>query len=212
MRDACLTGKVSENPAAILASLLHRHRRAGKRIHDHFVFRTDLEGVGKWYRQLLAESIGKQYNASGTVVVREGITPTVSIGSTDLHSVGQLYFGGPRDKFFRIVSVNPENGEQPIVKSADFDSLGVPISGNTPGGLMDAIILGTQQAMKKQGLPFVSVRLQDTTERTIGKLLQLEMVEVMLLGHLLGVNPYDQPAVENYKRETRQILSEKKLR
>ncbi len=117
MNGECLKRRGLENPAAVLASLSHRHARAGKTIHDSFIFATDFEGAGKWYRQLVAESVGKEFNYAGTVRLRAGFTPTTSIGSTDLHSVGQLYFGGPRDKFFRIVSIKPSVCQPEIPKS-----------------------------------------------------------------------------------------------
>ncbi|MFK5284205.1 hypothetical protein ACI3PL_31965, partial [Lacticaseibacillus paracasei] len=63
-------------------------------MHDTFVFNPELESLGKWYRQLLGESIGKEVAGAGDTG-RVGIVPTVSVGSTDLHSVGQLYLGGP---------------------------------------------------------------------------------------------------------------------
>ncbi len=204
MRDNCL--KNEENPAAAMAVLLHANAMAGRRIHDHFLFSTDLEGIGKWYRQLLGESIGKEWDYYGKRRVRTGITPTVSIGSTDLHSVGQLYFGGPRDKFFRVVSVASEKASPKVLPERAFDKLVPHLSGKSLDKIMHAIVEGTKGAMRKQGLPFASVQLPDLKEHTIGALMQEEMFETMLLGELFAVNPFDQPAVEAYKQETRKLL------
>ena len=98
MRDACINMNVEENPAAISATLQYLHYKSGKNICDLFLFANDLESLGKWCRQLMAESLGKEFNKKGEKV-NIGITPIVSIGSTDLHSMAQLYLGGPYDKF-----------------------------------------------------------------------------------------------------------------
>ncbi len=72
--------------------------------------------------------------------------------------------------------------------------------------IMEAIRKGVQRAFIKADRPFIEVLLPDKSEYSIGQLLQMEMGEMMLLGRLFGVNPFDQPAVENYKAETRELL------
>ena len=86
MRARCLQKR--NNPAIIRAAMLAKNRYEGRNIADNFYFDPDLESVGKWYRQLMGESIGKEWNKSHKKRVWMGITPTVSIGSTDLHSMG----------------------------------------------------------------------------------------------------------------------------
>ena len=76
MKSKCLSDNLLENPAVISATLIYLHRKEDKNIHDLFLFSTDLESVGKWYRQLMGESIGKEFN-KGNKKVFEGITPTV---------------------------------------------------------------------------------------------------------------------------------------
>src|SRR5690606_20928583 len=82
MKTVCLQDDLFENPAAISAALLYTHYHDNITVHDTFLYDPALEGIGKWYRQLLAESIGKAVNRSKQVV-HTGITPLVSIGSTD---------------------------------------------------------------------------------------------------------------------------------
>ncbi len=94
MRTMCLSSDISENIAALSAAIIYLHNKNGKNINDTFFFLPQLESIGKWYRQLTGESLGKELDLQGKKV-HAGITPTVSIGSTDLHSVGQLYLGGP---------------------------------------------------------------------------------------------------------------------
>ncbi len=84
-------------PAAISAAVLYLQNKSGRNIHDSFFFHPELESVGKWYRQLTGESVGKEKDLNGKEI-HAGITPTVSLGSTDLHSLAQLFLGGPTDK------------------------------------------------------------------------------------------------------------------
>lgn len=202
----CLDDDVKNNPAAIIASLMYLHYKKGRKIHDHFVWSNDLESAGKWYRQLLGESIGKEWNAKKTRKIKVGITPTVSVGSTDLHSVGQLYLGGPDDKFFRFVTVEKSRTNVTVPKMPFFDLLVRGAQGKSADELLWAIINGVQKAFSKKKLPFIELALPDKSEYHIGQLMQIEMIEVMLLGQLFDVNPFNQPNVEDYKEETRKIL------
>ncbi len=104
MLSASTNADVFTNNAALSAAILYLHYQKNITIHDTFLFSKDLENVGKWYRQLMGESIGKEFDRRGRQVF-VGITPTVSVGSADLHSVVQLYLGGPYDKFTSFISV-----------------------------------------------------------------------------------------------------------
>ncbi|MDZ4221383.1 MAG: hypothetical protein U1C18_00750, partial [Patescibacteria group bacterium] len=94
----CLSDDVEHNPALQSAAAIHHAIKKGASMHNLFVFDADLERIGKWYRQLVGESLGKEFNAHGRAV-HAGITPLVTVGSTDLHSMFQLLLGGPVDKF-----------------------------------------------------------------------------------------------------------------
>jgi len=208
MRARCLSDDLAKNPAAQLAALVHAHAQAGRRIHDHFIFSQSLVGAGHWYRQLMGESVGKEQDQSG-MVVRAGITPTVSAGTVDLHSMAQLYLGGPDDKFYRFISVARPSADPKTPRDEELEQLVPHASGQKMSSLMDAILYGTQSAFAAKNLPYVDLRLPDTSERSIGALLQMEMIEMMLLAYLMNVNAFDQPAVEAYKKETRRILAER---
>ncbi len=196
---ACLSYDVSQNPAAQSALAIWKNWKDGKLIHDSFFFEPDLEGVGKWYRQLTGESVGK---------MGKGITPTVSVGTTDLHSVAQLYLDGPKDKFTTFVSV-ADHGRDFVVRSKEnIDQLVPHITGKTFGGIMAAILTAVKTTYREQNLPFMSMELTDISEETLGALLQVKMMEMMYLGKLMGVNPFDNPGVDRYKEETRRLLSD----
>ncbi len=137
-----------------------------------------------------------------------GITATVSVGSTDLHSVGQLYLGGPRDKFTTFISA-VRDGASPVVPAAGsriFTGIVEMIEGKSMNAIMDAILAGTKIAYKKNELPFAEIILADISEKSLGYFMQFKMIEIMYIAKLMGVNAFDQPSVESYKTETKNIL------
>ncbi len=197
MKEQCLSLDAKKNPAAIGASLLIHHSKAGRNIYDNFLFSTDLESLGKWYRQLLAESTGKRKNLC--------ITPTVSIGSTDLHSMAQLYLGGPDDKLTNFVTTHFNN----VIKVPyypEYNQLVPDLQKKELNHIMHAILQGVKIAYKKGKRPFTETRFDGKNAKTIGAFMQLKMIETILLAKLLDVNPFDQPAVEMYKKETKRLL------
>jgi glucose-6-phosphate isomerase len=88
-----------------VASSLAGEYKNGRNIFEHFFFAKNLENLGKWYRQLLAESVGKIQKDGQSI----GITPTTSIGTTDLHSVAQLDLAHTRDRSMAVVSLRSKN-------------------------------------------------------------------------------------------------------
>jgi len=199
--DQCFTARnIAASSAAILATQLER----GAVINDNFFFHPELESAGKWYRQLMGESVGKEKSLDGEIV-HTGITPTVSLGSTDLHSVGQLYLGGPKDKLTTFVSAGkPEGVAVPAQRL--LPELTPMINGKTAADVMAAILEGVKIAYQKAGLPYMEVSLDAIDEESLGAFLQFKMLEMMYLGKLLNVNSFDQPSVEDYKIETKRLL------
>ena len=210
MRMQCLQQNVEKNPAAVAAACSYLHYKEDKNIHDLFLFSDDLESIGKWYRQLLAESVGKEHDLSNNQVFT-GITPTYSIGSTDLHSVAQLYLGGPFDKFTTFVQVKDNKQEVKIPNYTAYDQLVQGIQKRPMQEIMAAIYQGVKTAFVKGNRPFMEIVLPDKSEESIGQFLQFKMMETMIIGSLLRINPFDQPNVEAYKKETRKLLTEKDL-
>ena len=211
MRDLCIEEDIEGNPAAVCAAIQYLHYQGGKTIFDMFLFANDLESVGKWHRQLMAESLGKEFNRKGERV-NIGMTPTVSIGSTDLHSMAQLYLGGPYDKFTTFVCVEESNSDIDVPRLGDYSDLVSGIQGKSLKTIMNAILEGTKRAYEEDKRPFVEGTLPNKSERSIGQFLQFKMIDTIYLGYLLDVNPFDQPSVESYKRETRKILAGQKMK
>ena len=197
MRDICGKRTFSEdNPAMISAAILYSLSQKGKNINDNFIFLPQLESLGKWYRQLMGESVGKE---------GKGITPTVSIGSTDLHSVGQLYLGGPKDKITTFIYATKELVETAVPEELIYGLVPV-IKGKKIHSIMNAIVQGTKIAYKNQEMPYVEIGFEKIDEEALGEFLQFKMCEMMYLGKLMDVNTFDQPHVELYKVETKKIL------
>lgn len=201
MTERCIV--TDNNPALTSACIKYWHGRNGQRIVDTFIFGSERESIGKWYRQLLGESIGKEKNLAGNIV-HAGLTPTVTIGSTDLHSVGQLALGGPADKF--TIFITTKEQETLRVPAHTLTTLVPNVAGKTLAEIMNAIEHGTIKAYRDHARAFLIIHLTDISAYTLGQLLQLWMIETMYLAELFDVNAFDQPAVESYKHYTREAL------
>ena len=198
----------SSDPAALSASIVWNLYAQNYKTHDTFLFSVDLESVGKWYRQLLGESIGKEYNNENKQV-HIGINPTVSIGSNDLHSVGQFYLAGPHTIFTTFITTE-HNKTTIVVPHSELETVIPIINGVQFSTIMNAIFHGTTIAYAKNKLPFVTFILPEKSEFYIGQFMQIKMIEIIYLGFLFNINPFDQPNVELYKKETRNILTKNK--
>lgn len=203
MFNLCTNLALHDNPAALSAAIIVEQYSKSITIHDMFLFSPELSAIGSWYRQLVGESLGKLSSQD----VEVGITPTVSIGSTDLHSVGQLYLGGPKKTSTTFVTIQKHVATCLVPHYPEFEQLVAHIQTKPLSSIMDAIIRGTLAAYDDKRLAYMLFQLPKKNPYYIGQLLQLKMVEVMYIGHLLQVNPFDQPHVEQYKVETRKILA-----
>lgn len=208
MAQLCRQENLHLNPAVQRAIMIVDQYRKGMNIHDMFVGFPNLESFGKWYRQLMAESLGKEVDRSGTVV-NVGITPTVSVCSVDLHSVAQLYLAGPRDKVTTFIDVADQDSTLCIPDlGKEFEDLVAKIQGKPVSFIMQAIMKGVQKAYAESNRPFMSIVLARLDAYALGQLLQLHMIEIMYAGYLLHINSFDQPQVELYKQATRKILAD----
>ncbi len=195
----------SGNRAKRAAEELYSYHKSGCSILNLFFFNPELESLGKWERQLVGESLGKEKDKSGKTV-HAGITPIVSIGSTDLHSMAQLYFGGPRDKYTMLIHAG-EITSRKIQAEPLLPGLIAHLGGKSPTEVMEAIFSGVMDAYTTNELPFVEVRMSRLSAHTLGMYLQWRMLTVIYLAHLMHVDPFDQPNVEDYKKGTRERLA-----
>lgn len=186
---------------------IFRAQKNGAVIFDFFLFHPELESVGKWCRQLFGESLGKATTKSGTPTTHR-IVPTVSIGTTDLHSAEQMFLAYPDLALRMLVRVNTVHWEHKLLApECVFAPLVEGLSGRAPCQVVDAIYAGVKEAYQKRNVAFTELELPDVSLETLGMLLQFEMCVVMYLADMLEINAFDQPNVEEYKEATRRILN-----
>ncbi len=159
-----------------------------------------LSNLGYWYGQLCAESLGKD---------GKGITPVRATGTIDQHSQLQLYLAGPRDKMFSLILTDTarEGREVPNEFSA-IDQLSY-LKGCTIGDVFAAAGNATALSLTHEGRPTRLFKLPKVDERAIGALMMHLMIETVVVAKLIGVDPYNQPAVEAGKELVRQQLGQK---
>ena len=157
-----------------------------------------LEAVGLWYDQLLSESLGKH---------ERGATPITVVNTRDLHSRGQQHQEGRRDKL--ITNVLPGHPLSPAVKlpshTLDQDQLN-QLAGVELPQILQAAIDGTNKAYADDKRPTTDIVLPSINAHTIGQIFQMLMLATVLEGRLVGTNPYGQPGVEAYKKNTQANL------
>jgi glucose-6-phosphate isomerase len=160
-----------------------------------------LAHFGLWFRQLWAESLGK--NGKGT-------TPVRALGTVDQHSQLQLYLAGPSDKMFTLVTGAVAGTGAAIAPDLASDSALGYLAGKRMGDLLDAEQRATAQSLIRNGRPTRLFHLDRLDARSLGALLMHFMLETIIAADLLGVDAFDQPAVEEGKVLARQYLGEMK--
>jgi len=157
--------ELDESRSKILAQNIFENYKRQVNILDFFIFNSELEDLAKWARQLIAESLAI-------------FTPTVSIGPTDLHSMLELYLGGPKNRFTIFVR-----------SLAEIES-----------SINESAYENVTSAYEQANLPFEKYEMPEINERELGKFMAFMIETTIELAKLLEVDPYDQPAVEKYKK------------
>ena len=181
--------------AAIAVGLLREHGIAQTVLMP---YADALAPFGRWFRQLWAESLGK--DGAGT-------TPQGALGATDQHSQLQLWLGGPRDKMFTLITLDREGSGQavPVDLAADDDL--AYFQGRTLGDLMAAEQRATAETLAANGCPVRLFQLETLDEVSLGALLMHFMIETIITGGLMAIDPFDQPAVDDGKVRARAYLA-----
>ena len=154
------------------------------------------ENFFKWYQQLTAESLGKK---------SKGITPIISSMPKDNHSLLQLYLDGPKNCFFTFFNVTSKTSNKQSNKFILDDKK--YLKNKNLSEILEAQEKSTQNIFRKKNIPFRSFNINKKDENTLGELFCFCVLETILLGHALKVNPLDQPSVELIKTETKRLLS-----
>ena len=156
------------------------------------------ENLFKWYQQLIAESLGKK---------SKGILPVISKMPMDNHSLMQLYLDGPKNNFFTFFSSQETKSDK--IKNKFLKNNFSYLKGKSFSKIIYSQKKATEKVFFKKKLPFRSFDLKLRNEEVLGELFCFFILETILLGRALKVNPYDQPSVELIKKETKKILSKK---
>ncbi len=159
-----------------------------------------LAKLGAWYRQLLAESVGKAVDRAGKPVTK-GFLPTIST-PVELHSVGQLYLSGFSGVFTDFVTFDDDLIDFKIPKQGLSKNFGKYTVQEVATGLYG----GVMAAYQEKNLPYRSTIFADDLTYSLGLFMGMRMLETMYLAELLNLNAFDQPSVELYKIKTREIL------
>ena len=154
------------------------------------------ENLFKWYQQLVAESLGK---------AGKGILPIVSTMPRDNHSVMQLYLDGFKNNFYTFFYVSGD-------KSGSINNSSILYSKNylknkNLNNIIFAQKEATENVFRKKNIPFRSFEIKKRDEKTLGELFCFFILETILIGKALNINPFDQPAVELIKKETKKLLT-----
>ena len=156
-----------------------------------------LAHFGLWYRQLWAESLGKD---------GQGTTPIRAMGTVDQHSQLQLYLAGPWDKMFSVLRMDTKSEGRRVDPELLDDPRLNYLAGRRMGDLLDAEARATADTLISNGRPTRQILIETLDEDTLGGLFMHFMLETILAAHLLEVNPFDQPAVEEGKVLAREYL------
>jgi glucose-6-phosphate isomerase len=185
-------------PAVGAAVAIGLAKDRGMRANIMLPYGDRLSRFAAWYVQLWGESLGKD---------GEGTTPVAALGPVDQHSQLQLYLDGAPQHFITIIRENCA-GRGPRV-SADLAKLAGAdyLAGHTAGDLVAAQQRAIPEALIAAGRPVRTIDLGTLDERALGELMMHFMLETILSAHLLGVDPFDQPAVESGKVLTRRYLA-----
>ena len=155
----------------------------------------ELEKLLFWCQQLVAESLGKE---------NKGLLPTISNVPKDHHSLLQLYLDGPKDKFFNIFSFKNISKEKINTDKIKIKSF---LNKKNLSTIKNAQKNSLIKAFEKKNIPFREFRIKSIKEEVIGEFFALFIVETIIIGKLLNINPFDQPAVEQVKIYTKKFLS-----
>ena len=198
--DNALTGSAMDVPAATGAALHHALAREGRLDETVlWAYADNLATLSGWWRQLWAESLGKN---------GKGSTPVGAVGPVDQHSQLQLFRDGPGKALFTIIATQTK-GKGLVAPVERSNALGLQyLAGRPMGDLVAAEARATAETLSRNRRPVRQIAVANIDARSMGALMMHFMLETILMGRLMGVDPFDQPGVEEGKILARQYLDE----
>ena len=194
--QACLTSERDflTNPARLLAAASCLHESQNRPMSVLMPYSSRLSYFGEWYAQLWGESLGKD---------GRGTTPVRAVGAIDQHSQVQLYTDGPDDKFYTLINVK-DRQDSVVVPDVDCESLKhlAYMEKKDIGSMLSLEAMSTAAAIVKSGRPLLWIEAEKLDERTLGALVFFYEYVTALTGWLMGVDPFNQPGVEQGKKYT----------
>ncbi|MEE0865126.1 MAG: glucose-6-phosphate isomerase [Alistipes sp.] len=188
---------IEQNPAAQYAIVRNELYKAGKKIEILGSYEPKLQYIAEWWKQLYGESEGKDL---------KGIFPASVTLTADLHSMGQYIQEGERTLFETIISVKNSKHEVRVESDeANLDGLNF-LTGKRLSEINKMAELGVRLAHIDGGVPNLTIEIERIDERTIGQLLYFFEKGCGISGYMLGVNPFNQPGVEAYKKNMFALL------
>jgi len=184
--------------SSLIQNVASIHTLNSKKINNSVILNYDssLNDLGYWYQQLVAESLGKQ---------GKGINPILSFGPKDHHSLLQLYLDGPKDKFFTFFNSSKSENKLKVARGIIPNNMGFLINKNLEF-IINAQCNATKNIFKLKKIPFRQITFNKKNEDELGEIFTFFVLETILLSRLMNINPFDQPAVEQVKIETKRFL------
>ena len=196
-RKKALETPYEENPALLYASIRNILLRKGKHVEIVANYEPSLHYVSEWWKQLFGESEGKD---------QKGIFPAAVDLTTDLHSMGQFIQDGARIMFETVINVE-ESPEEVVLKEEEIDTDGMNyLAGKNVDFVNKSAMNGTILAHTDGQVPNLKVNVPEQNEFYLGELFYFFEFACGISGYLLGVNPFNQPGVESYKRNMFALL------
>ena len=197
MREVCLNAPYAENPSLQYAAIRNVLLRKGKSIEILANYEPNFHYVAEWWKQLYGESEGKD---------QKGIFPASVDLTTDLHSMGQFIQDGQRTMFETVMELETPTHELLIEEEpVDLDGLNY-LTGKSIDFINKSAMKGTKLAHTDGGVPNLVIKVANRDERSLGELFYFFEFACGVSGYLLGVNPFDQPGVESYKKNMFALL------
>ena len=197
MRELCLNKEFENNPALKYAAVRNLLYAKGKKVEITSNYEPSMHYIGEWWKQLFGESEGKKHR---------GIFPAAVDLTTDLHSMGQYIQDGERILMETVIELR-EQGDGPVIReeAEDTDKLNY-LAGQDMAYVNQMALNGTMLAHEEGGVPCMKISIADQSEHSLGELFYFYEFACGVSGYMLGVNPFNQPGVESYKKNMFALL------